>query len=397
MKQTSYILFVGAFRRSLQQFLFGMKLFFISVCSIAIFMLSISGGSYLYSLWVTHSPESSMKGLAPSVPSSFFYDFLKMELPLIDHQPQSFTFSSEKIVLFALRLLTHVNPHDPKTLLAAELPGMYDTKTSILRSSKAPNPSEPIDLAPTYKLKKSHDDQQFDTKSPTTPSPTPILNPRSSSPLHRVAFIYQTHSNESFLPELTGVTHPDQAYDDKTNITLVGKRLAEKLETLGVGAVHSDRIYPSQVKNFHYPMSYQYSLHTLKEAISMNPQLNYFFDIHRDSSSRHRTTINIQGVDYAQVYFIIGGKNASWKQNEAFANEIHQVLEQQYPGISKGIHAKSEKGSNGVFNQHFSKNSILIEIGGPYNSLAECYRTVDILASAISEVILQAKRVNVSE
>ncbi len=94
------------------------------------------------------------------------------------------------------------------------------------------------------------------------------------------------------------------------------------------------------------------------------------------------------------MYFIIGGKNPNWKKNEEFASKIHQVLEAKHPGISKGIHAKEASEGNGLYNQNFSPNNILIEVGGPYNSLEECYRTTDWLAEAISEVILNAKKVD---
>ncbi|MNY46962.1 Stage II sporulation protein P (SpoIIP) [compost metagenome] len=94
------------------------------------------------------------------------------------------------------------------------------------------------------------------------------------------------------------------------------------------------------------------------------------------------------------MYFIIGGKNPNWKKNEEFASKIHQVLEEKHPGVSKGIHAKEASEGNGLYNQNISPNSILIEVGGPYNTLEECYRTTDWLAEAISEVILNAKKVD---
>ncbi len=397
MKWISLILNISAIRRTFRSVANFMKLAMMcSFCIILLFVF-ISLGSYLQSYWLSDSPVSSMKGLAASVSGSFFIDIIGMELPFLDKDEHPYTFSKENMMIFAFRMLTNMNPRDPKSVLASELPGINLAQTTVLRSSKAPNPSEPMDLEPSSGAIMTRNSLESRDPTQLSPSPTPIFTPNPRRHLTRdVAFVYQTHSNESFLPELSGVTQPDRAYDDKVNITLVGKRLVEQLEQAGVGAVHSDRIYPGQVENFKYPLSYTYSLKTLHEAVVSYPQLNYFFDIHRDSSARNRTTFHMNGEDYAQVYFIIGGKNAQWKQNEEFANQIHQILEQHHPGISKGIHAKTEKESNGVFNQHFSSNSVLVEIGGPYNSLAECYRTVDLLASAISEVILQVKKVDVT-
>mgnify|MGYP001196911739 FL=1 len=96
---------------------------------------------------------------------------------------------------------------------------------------------------------------------------------------------------------------------------------------------------------------------------------------------------------YAQVYFIVGTKNPNWKKNAEFANRIHKLLEQRMPGISRGVYAKSHNG-NAEYNQSLSPNSILMEIGGPYNTLEEMYRTADLLAELIADVYRQAEKVN---
>ncbi|CRF28836.1 stage II sporulation protein P [Mycobacterium tuberculosis] len=222
--------------------------------------------------------------------------------------------------------------------------------------------------------------------------PLPTAQPPKTAGKN-VAFIYQTHNQESYLPELEGVKDPDKAYDPKKNVALVGRKLAEKLEKEGIGAVHSNKNYPAIEPGFNYYYSYRYSLKTLQEASAGHPDLRYYFDLHRDSQRRDKTTATINGETYAQVYFIIGGKNPNWKQNYEFAEQINQVLEAKYPGISKGIHAKSGEG-NGVYNQNFSPNNLLIEIGGVDNTLEECYRTADALAEAISQVILNAEKVD---
>jgi stage II sporulation protein P len=397
MKWTSATLNLSKIRKTFQSAGAIGKTFFILSMASALFFILLSLGSYLQARNVTTSPVSSMKGLAASVSNLFFIDMLGMEVPHLNRDHQKFTFSQHNIAHFAFRFLTDINPSDPKSLMASEVPGMEVNKTTVLRTSRASNPSEPIDLEPAPGVLQT--DSGTVPSPSATPIPTPSVQPAPAAQPPRsagnnIAFIYQTHSNESFLPELKGVTNPDEAYSDKTNIIQVGKRLAQNLEKDGIGAVHSTAVYPSTVKDFKYPYSYKYSLKTLQEASVAHPDLNYYFDIHRDSSVRSRTTVTIGNKDYAQVYFIIGGKNPNWKKNEEFANQIHQILEVKHPGISKGIHAKTENEGNGLYNQNFSPHNILIEIGGPYNSLEECYQTTDWLAEAISEVILNAKKVN---
>jgi stage II sporulation protein P len=389
MKWTSATLNLSPIRKTFQSAgAIGKTFFFLSMASVLFFVL-LSIGSYFHAK-VTTSPVSSMKGLAASVSNLFFIDMLGMEVPHLNRDFQKSTFSQRNVVHFAFQLLTDINPRDPKSLIANEVPGMEFDKTTVLRTSKATNPSEPVDFAPSpqvLQINSNPVEPPAATVPPTTPQPL-------KSAGNNVAFIYQTHSNESFLPELKGVSNPDEAYSDKINIIQVGQRLAQNLEKEGIGAVHSTTVYPGTVKDFKYPYSYKYSLKTLQEAATVHPDLAYFFDIHRDSASRSRTTVSIDNKDYAQVYFIIGGKNPNWKKNEEFANQIHQILEAKHPGISKGIHAKTENEGNGLYNQNFSPNNILIEVGGPYNTLEECYRTTDWLAEAISEVILNAKKVS---
>lgn len=173
---------------------------------------------------------------------------------------------------------------------------------------------------------------------------------------------------------------------DKTNITLVGKRLAKQLESLGVGSTHSSKDYPTSVSGYNWNYSYKYSLQTVRQALAANKQLKFFFDIHRDSQRRKKTTATIKGKDYAQVYFIIGHRNPNWRENEAFANEIHEKLEETYPGLSRGVWGKTAANGNGEYNQSIAPDSVLLEIGGVDNTLEESNRTVDVLAKVIAEL-----------
>jgi stage II sporulation protein P len=191
------------------------------------------------------------------------------------------------------------------------------------------------------------------------------------------------------LPELKSIKNPDMAYHEKLNITLVGQRLANRLQEKGVGSTIAKDDYPTQVEGFKFTRSYTYSLKTIQEAIARNGSYDFYFDIHRDSQPRNRTTLTYNKQTYAQVYFVVGGKNPAWRKNYQFARRIHDGLERRMPGLSKSIYAKSSNG-NGLYNQSISENSALIEIGGPYNTLAECYRTADILADVISEIYYEA-------
>lgn len=382
---------LGVYSKTLSMLMIGCLIFFMTLGLLGYVHSKVSGAS----------PNASMKGLAASVSSRFFMDMMGLEVPGLPAGGHSFTFSQSNVSNFLFALVTDMNPKDPKTLIAREVPGMSQTGSVPLNS--AGSIDSPEDYSPPSDVFEGKDlgDEGTITANPGStgnegaPVPGPQV-PTAQPPAaagKNVAFIYQSHNQESYLPELPGEKDPDKAYNPKKNVTQVGLRLAQQLEKEGIGAVHSDKNYPAIEKNFNYYYSYKYSLKTLQEASVSHPDLNYYFDIHRDSQRRSKTTATINGKDYAQIYFIIGGKNPNYKQNYEFAEKIHQALEAKYPGLSKGIHAKSGEG-NGVYNQTYSPNSALIEVGGVDNSLEECFRTVDALAEAIAKVILNAEKVD---
>jgi len=210
----------------------------------------------------------------------------------------------------------------------------------------------------------------------------------------KVVFIYHTHNREAYLPDLKG-TNTGQAYDEKTNITLVGRRLAEELEKRGIGAEVSTEDYWPKL-NGKYHLSYAFSRKTVEAAVTNNRDLKYILDIHRDAMPRAKTTRTIGGVDYAAILFVVGKANQNWRQNEQFALQLHHALEKLYPGLSKGVTGKSTEGgrSNGEYNQSVHPNSILVEIGGHENTLEEAYRSVIALADALAMVYWEAEAVD---
>ncbi|PDO10059.1 MAG: hypothetical protein BLM47_08995 [Candidatus Reconcilbacillus cellulovorans] len=193
--------------------------------------------------------------------------------------------------------------------------------------------------------------------------------------------IYHSHPYESWISET------QKTDDHKTNITLVGRRLAESLERLGVGVVHTAVDYRKEVPNYNWYYSYKYSLQTIRDVMAVYPDVAFFFDIHRDSFGRDRTTLERNGTTYAKIMFVVGRQNPNWEQNEAFARRLDALLNAEMPGISRGMKDKDAAEGHGEYNQSVSPNSILVEIGGPENTLEECYRSADVLASAIAAVV----------
>lgn len=390
--------------------------------SLVFFMLLGAGG--LAGQKLNSSPIPSMKGLAASLSSGFFMELLGMEVPHLPKGDEPSAFSGPKVTSFVFRLLTSVDPGDPKSLLSREVPGLAADDPFLLRKGSGGATGAPADYHPGSDELASDGgtgtgaEGVVDEHGPSpaegtdnlgteaSPQPEATMPPDSSetggdggnsSPgdnggnaqdtsIKRI-LVYHSHPREAYNP-LLGVQsdNPSSGVPSK-NVMLVGSYITKRLEKRGIGTVHAQEDYATKVPDYSWNFSYKYSRMTIKSALAGNQEMTELIDIHRDSQRHGKTTAEIGGKSYAQVYFILGHANKNWKKNEAFANEIHQLLEKSYPGLSRGIWGKSSgNGNNGEYNQSLSPNSVLIEVGGIDNTAEELKRTADVLADAIADV-----------
>ncbi|NMO94860.1 stage II sporulation protein P [Paenibacillus lemnae] len=401
-------------RKWLDSLSMGRTLVLLMLGSLLFFLLLGLGGMVEKGLHT--SPVSSMKGLAASLSSRFFIDMIGMEMPQMALEKENSALSAEKMAPFVFELLTSVNPKDPKSLLAGEVPGMKNNQPVPLRSgsgneqSEAPadyrpdvqepaagEPANPGDLEePSSEADPAAGEHPEPENSPAqNPDKKPGEKPAQEQPgtdnppsisNKKAVFIYHSHPQESFNPLLSKASNNPGSTSPSKNIMLVGSMVSKRLQAKGIGTVHDQSDYQSSVPDYNWNYSYKYSRQTVKAAMAQHDDLTYLIDIHRDSQRHSKTTTQINGVNYAQVYFIIGHANKNWRDNESFANRINQKLEQKYPGVSRGVWGKSANQGNGEYNQSLSPRSILIEIGGIDNTKEELKRTAELLADMIAEV-----------
>ncbi|MFZ0476885.1 MAG: stage II sporulation protein P [Halobacillus sp.] len=287
----------------------------------------------------------------------------------------------------AFKLLTSLTPNDPRSLLGREIPGLSFYNSQIIIAGEGTNfATLPIESDPPLDV--DHKGEEGDVEENQQDSPEgnqPIKEDR--------VFISHTHNTESFYPHL-----PDRStsYDGKVNITLVGKRLAESLENQGIGAMVdlTDVASILKQKGMKHYQSYDAMRPVIKEAMSQNESLQYYFDLHRDSLPRENTTVNINGKEYARFIFVIGAEHSQYEQNLKFASDLHKLLESKYPGISRGVITKKGSGVDGIYNQDLDPNLIVVEFGGVENNLDELYRSADVMAEVFSEYYFNAEKVS---
>lgn len=307
--------------------------------------------------------------------------------------------TTPKLTNLVFKLSSNINLNDPRSLLGRELPGFYQFDGQIIIAGEGTNYTNmPMESSPPIEIMKAERDaalQNLEGIEPPTGGNPPAA-PDQTTGGKKVVYVYFTHNRESYLPYLKGVTNPNLAFHSKINVTKIGDQLKTSLEDRGIGTFIDKTDVQANLnkKGLNYTNSYQESRLAVQEAMTSDHDLHYFFDIHRDSLRKDKTTISINGKSYARLDFIIGGKNPNHEKNEKLADELHKILEKKYKGLSRGVFVKNISGSNNIYNQNLSDNAILIEFGGVDNTFEELNRSADALADVFSEYYWQAEKVN---
>ena len=188
-------------------------------------------------------------------------------------------------------------------------------------------------------------------------------------------YIYSTHPNESYLGEKV------EGYDLDNNIILASIMLQEKLNLLGVETLVEERSVNNYLKDnsLKFVDSYQATRTFLKEKL-IKYDFDLIIDLHRDATTKEKTTASVDGKDYAKVMFV---QNVNYKNNISLANKLNDILTINCSTISRGIYNKYVDN----FNQDLSDKVLLIELGGNYNTMDEVINTIDVLANSIKELL----------
>lgn len=198
-------------------------------------------------------------------------------------------------------------------------------------------------------------------------------------------YIYNTHQTESYLYDKVN------NYNLDYNVMFASYILKEYLKDYNIlSFVESASIKKVlNENNLIYKDSYKASRILLEESIINYPTLKYFIDLHRDSSVYEKTTCVIDNKSYAKILFVLGLENKNYLENEKMINSLNERLIKVNSCLSRGITKKSGVGVDGVYNQDFNNNAILIELGGQYNTITEVNNTLKIFAKVLAEYILE--------
>ncbi|WP_338055058.1 stage II sporulation protein P [Sulfobacillus harzensis] len=196
--------------------------------------------------------------------------------------------------------------------------------------------------------------------------------------------LYQTHSHESFWPYVAAGSSTAYSTDWSKTIVQVGWWLSEDLHREGLSVVQS------RVDNMSEGVlaSYNKSYYTAKTLLKWYPTVRMLIDLHR--APDNVGPANIHGHKVAKILLVVGTNkllpNPYWHENLQVALKLARALKGLAPGILEG---------NGIdmvpyrYNQQLMPADLMIEVGGPNNTLAEERYAVHDLAEAIHELFHQ--------
>lgn len=304
------------------------------------------------------------------------------------------------LLAYALQTVTSIRIGDPQSLLSAQMPGLR----GVTVASRGPieilpdRPGEGESATPPLGPPPAGSGQAGAADVPGQPDTlTSGGSPTAPSGGWRdlggpLVAIYHTHASESYLPLVKRVStdqlakiDAEEAFADDPDITMVrvGQELAEILaKQYGIPTIHSRRFHDADGRLGAYVQSAQ----TVERLLREYPTLRVLLDLHRDSPRRSLTTVTVGGKSAARILFLVGtNKNLShpnWRLNHAFASRLNEVMEELYPGLSRGLMVTESR-----YNQHYLPHAMLVEFGGVDNTLDEVMLSVRLFAEVLYRVM----------
>lgn len=345
-------------------------------------------------------------------------------LPEDDERMRSF---GERLFRAAMNAVGGLDPSDPRTMIRAELPAlMGDERASQVLRSEAepvmaraalgrdePEVKQTVEAVEPWALVEAEEEEDkasekvstepvkpetsVEVRKPATAVPAADLKPKTadiavtprktaakqtSSSVAKVA-VFHTHSSEAYRASQGS----DYLWGKTDGVVKVGATLAQELEKLGVGTVHSSKVhdYPDWTR------SYSRAATTIRSILESSRDLKALLDIHRDAIPANRESLRcatVNGQKVARVLFVVtddssGLAHPNWRRNYAFALKVSAALDRVAPGVSRGVAIHK----NGRFNQQLHDRAIIIEIGGTSNTLEEATRSAKLVAKAVAQAL----------
>jgi len=278
-------------------------------------------------------------------------------------EKNSFSFGGDEIISFLIDKIDYLDANKKDKI--------FSLKENVFNIDKITN----------YEYRYLFDNNRKNEEEKVTPVvKEELTNKNNNDP---IVYIYNTHQTEKYT--LSNM----EPHNIVPTVMTTSYMLKEKLAEYNINSIVEEASV-SQVLNknkWKYASSYKVTRLFLDQAKKDYPTLQFYIDVHRDSVKKKITTVEINKVSYARVMFLLGLENKGYAKNQVIIEALNDDLNKNYPGLSRGIYKKKGKGVNGVYNQDFSPNCILIEFGGVENTIDEVYNTVEIIGHTLAKYI----------
>lgn len=210
-----------------------------------------------------------------------------------------------------------------------------------------------------------------------------IIEDEKTTNKQPTVYIFNTHQTESYRSDFL------EDFNINNTVYLASHILKEYLGDLGISAIVEENSIVDilNTNGWKYGSSYKASRILLEQSFKDNPSLDFFIDLHRDAASYETTMLEIDGKKYAKIMFVVGKEHENYAKNLELANILNDKLKEVNPKLSRGVLQKEGAGVNGIYNQDFSENTILIEVGGQYNYIEEVNNTLKIFANILYDYL----------
>lgn len=203
--------------------------------------------------------------------------------------------------------------------------------------------------------------------------------------------ILHTHGSEAYSPDGASEYNSSdsfRSYDPGESVVAVGRAIGAELTACGIGVIHTETMFDVE----DYNTAYNRAADEIKRYLKKYPSISYIFDVHRDAMITSegvnlRPVSESEGEATAQIMLVVGTDYAgsghvTWEKNLSFALRIQEKVLAESSSLMRAINLRSAS-----FNEQYTPQSLLIEIGTAANSLAEATRAGRLFARAVASII----------
>lgn len=193
----------------------------------------------------------------------------------------------------------------------------------------------------------------------------------AAAPSSAVVGVYHTHGDESYIKG-----DGTSAIPGRGGIFDVGSSLVAAGQKVGLTVKHASTAAHGPHDSGAYLRSRRTATGLLRGGAAT------ILDVHRDSAPQAAYAAEVAGETVSKVMLVVGRANPQMQTTLNFARNYKRVLDDEYPGLSRGIYF-----GRGSYNQDLSPQAILLEIGSHQTPKDHAVRTAELIGAVLPAIL----------